>query len=176
MWSDLRMCESLAVTPNSCGKISPILRTKYGKDRNSVTNPSGPLILESNRPKKKQPLRKLTQAQVDEAVKRYEGGESLQMIAPDYKVSRQSMWDLLRRRTLMRPQKRRGEDNHFWRGGTGASDWAQNQVETAIQQGKMKKKTACEECGATGQFKDGRTKIQAHHPDYNEPLEVMWLC
>jgi len=39
------MCESLAVTPNSCGKISPTLRTKYGKDWNSVTNPSGPLVL-----------------------------------------------------------------------------------------------------------------------------------
>ena len=86
------------------------------------------------------------------------------------------MWDLLRRRTKMRPQKRAGKANHFYRGGAKASDKAQNLLETAIKQGAIERKTHCEECGDTGEFKDGRSKIQAHHDDYNKPLQVRWLC
>lgn len=35
----------------------------------------------------------------------------------------------------------------------------------------------CERCGAEDLFgADGRTLIQAHHPNYENPLEVRWLC
>jgi len=86
------------------------------------------------------------------------------------------MWDLMKRRTTLRPQKRKSKDNHFYRGGSRADDAAQNLVETAISQGLLKRKARCEECGDTGTFKDGRTKIQAHHDDYNKPLDVRWMC
>ena len=34
----------------------------------------------------------------------------------------------------------------------------------------------CEHCEASYRFKGGRRAIQAHHPDYNKPLDVVWLC
>ncbi len=121
-------------------------------------------------------LKKLTPEQAEECVRMYESGMSLAPIAGYFGVSRQAMWDLIRRRTEMRTQKRYGTDNHFYRDGKRADDIAQNLVETAIQQGVVQRKTHCEECGSTGTFKDGRTSIQAHHDDYNKPLDVRWLC
>jgi site-specific DNA-cytosine methylase len=121
-------------------------------------------------------LKKLTPEQAEECVKMYDAGLSLQPIAEYFNVTRQSMWDLLRRRTTMRPQKRYGKDNHFYRGGAVSDDHAQNVVEYALQQGVLTRPEKCEECGSDGKFKDGRTSIQAHHCDYNKPLEVMWLC
>jgi predicted DNA-binding protein YlxM (UPF0122 family) len=121
-------------------------------------------------------LKKLTQGQVVECVAMYESGLSLAPIALYFGVSRQAMWDLLRRRTKMRSKLRFGRDNHFYRDGLRADDQAQNLVETAIQQGVIQRKTACESCGSTKYFKDGRSGIQAHHDDYNKPLDVRWLC
>lgn len=121
-------------------------------------------------------LKKLTKEQAAESVRMYESGLSLAPIAKYFGVSRQAMWDLLRRRTTLRPQRREGEDSHFHRGGSRADAEAHNLVETAISQGVLQRKTHCEECGSTGAFRDGRTKIQAHHDDYNKPLSVRWLC
>ena len=50
-----------------------------------------------------------------------------------------------------------------------------NAVES-YEDGKIERKYACEKCEANVVFADGRTGIQAHHCDYNKPLEVMWLC
>lgn len=44
---------------------------------------------------------------------------------------------------------------------------ATTMVSNAIKAGKMERKP-CEVCGAE--------KVEAHHPDYTKPLEVMWLC
>lgn len=122
-------------------------------------------------------LKKLTQAQVDEAVRMYESGMSLAPIATFYGVSRQSMWDLLRRRVELRPRERHGADNHFWRGGSKADDRAQNLAEQAIKDGVMTPQDTCEACGETPEpMRDGRRSVQAHHDDYNKPLEVRWLC
>lgn len=120
-------------------------------------------------------LKKLTKAQADQCVKMYDAGLALAPIAEYFGVSRQAMWDLLRRRTTMRPQKRYGTQNHFYRGGKTADDIAHNLVETAIQQGVIVP-APCEVCGKTGTMRDGRRDVQAHHDDYNKPLEVRWLC
>ena len=114
--------------------------------------------------------------QYNEAVKMYEAGMSVQDVAEFFGVTRQSMWMSLKRRGCkFRSNLRFGEENHFHR-GTKASDKAQNLLESAIKKGVVVRKTHCEECGETGVFKDGRTKVQAHHPDYSKPLDVMWLC
>lgn len=112
----------------------------------------------------------------DDAVKMYEIGYSVEDIGLYYGVTRQSMWKWLKRRGVsFRDNKRYGEENHFHR-GTNANDHAQNVLEKAIQKGIVKRKNYCECCGTSYVFKDGRTAIQAHHCDYNKPLEVMWLC
>lgn len=121
-------------------------------------------------------LKKLTPEQAEECVRMYDSGLSLAPIAEYFGVSRQAMHDLLKRRTTMRPQKRYGKDNHFHRGGSKADDPAQNLVETALEQGALQRPDACEECGDSGTMRDGRSKIQAHHDDYNKPLDVRWLC
>jgi hypothetical protein len=41
-------------------------------------------------------------------------------------------------------------------------------VELAINRGDLEKKP-CSVCGSG-------LKIQAHHPDYSKPLDVVWLC
>ncbi len=40
-------------------------------------------------------------------------------------------------------------------------------VGTAVRKGKLLR-LPCSVCG--------KTKVQGHHPDYNKPLEVVWLC
>lgn len=110
------------------------------------------------------------------AVAMYNDGSSVQIVADHFKVSRQAMWDVLRKRTTMRSNRRSGSDNPFYRGGITEDDYAQNLVEQALKDGTLLRPDCCEECGKSGIFKDGRTAIQAHHPDYNKPLQVMWLC
>ena len=85
------------------------------------------------------------------------------------------MWDLLTRRIKLRPQKRYGKDNHFYT-GTKANDKTQNILEYALTKGIMERPENCSSCGKTYKFKNGRNAIQAHHCDYNKPLEVEWLC
>lgn len=121
-------------------------------------------------------LKKLTPTQAEECVRMYQSGLSLAPIADYFGVSRQAMWDLLRRRIEMRPQKRSARDSHFYRGGPTEDDQAQNLLETAIQQVVIERQYVCEACSASGTMADGRTEVQAHHCDYNKPLEVMWLC
>jgi hypothetical protein len=122
--------------------------------------------------------RKLTDEQVASAVRMYRDLEmSLQQVAEYFEVSRQAMWDLLRRRIPLRPQQRTGSDNHFWRGGPRADNRAHDITENAIEKGLLVRPDRCQECGGDGRaFRDGRHPIQAHHCDYNKPLEVMWLC
>ena len=113
----------------------------------------------------------------DEVVKMYEQGLSIQNIADFYKTSRQSMWQILKTRGCkFRDNLKFGKQNHFYRGGEIASDLSHNILEHAIEVGKIIRILKCEKCGSVNKFKDGRTAIQAHHINYNEPLKVMWLC
>jgi predicted DNA-binding protein YlxM (UPF0122 family) len=121
-------------------------------------------------------LKKLTKEQAEESVRMYEAGLSLGQIGAYWGVSRQAMWSLLKRRTTIRSQKRYGEENHFYRGGTKADKQAQDILEAAIKSGRVQRKVVCEQCGSSGFFKDGRNKVQAHHCDYNKPMDATWLC
>lgn len=44
---------------------------------------------------------------------------------------------------------------------------ARQKTRLAVLSGKLEKKP-CESCG--------EIKVEAHHPDYSKPLEVIWLC
>ncbi len=46
---------------------------------------------------------------------------------------------------------------------------AQNAVSNAIRDGKLIRPSVCESCPYEG-------FIEAHHEDYNKPLDVCWLC
>lgn len=121
-------------------------------------------------------LKKLTEQQVLESISMYQKGLSLGAVAEYFCVSRQAMWDLLRRRIKLRGNKKYGLENHFYRGGKRAEDNAQNMLEYAIRKKIIERKNICEHCGDSGFMVDGRNKVQAHHCDYNKPLDVMWLC
>lgn len=43
-------------------------------------------------------------------------------------------------------------------------------VYRAVKRGDLIRPEACEFCG------DEHSRIEGHHPDYNEPLRVLWLC
>jgi len=111
----------------------------------------------------------------DEAARMYDAGMSVQNVADFYGVTRQSMWKSLKRRTTLRPQLRFGADNHFTREGVTPKDRAHNLCEQAMKR-RVIVAQPCEVCGFAGKAKDGRNLVQAHHDDYNKPLEVRWLC
>jgi len=120
-------------------------------------------------------LKKLRECDVEEAIKMYQGGYSLGDLGKRYSVSRQSMWDLLRRRIDLRSKLRFGEDNNFYRGGIFSDKKVHHITEKAILKGKLTPEP-CEECGEYNFMKDGRVSVQAHHNDYNKPLTIKWLC
>ncbi len=45
-----------------------------------------------------------------------------------------------------------------------------NDLNNAVRDGVVLKPTACSSCGITD------VKIHGHHPDYTQPLAVIWLC
>ena len=120
-------------------------------------------------------LVKLTKEQAEQCVEMYDRGMPLVQIAKYFKVTRQSMWSLVRRRTTMRPQHPQGKANHFYR-GTRIDQRARHTVERAILRGIISRQDKCEQCGLGGKRKNGAALIYAHHDDYNKPLEVRWLC
>lgn len=114
---------------------------------------------------------------LDQAAIMYQNGFSIGEIGHHYGVTRQSMYASLKRRgVVFRDKLKYGEDNHFYRGGFRAVDRVHNLTETAIQRGFLVTPKVCQQCNFDGVFQDGRTAIQAHHCDYNKPMDVMWLC
>lgn len=114
----------------------------------------------------------------NDAVSLYERGMSIQECADFYGITRQAMHKILGRRGCQfRPQLKYAEENHFNRGGeTAGRKRAGHILEQAIKKGVVIQKNECEKCHATKTFSDGRSGIQAHHADYNKPLDVEWLC
>lgn len=114
---------------------------------------------------------------LDEAAKMYEAGLSIGEISKYYGVSRQSLYQCLKLRGVnFRSQTRTGKENHFYRGGSIGDKRSTHLVERAIAKGLLIRPDKCQECNQSSEFKDGRPSIQAHHDDYNKPLDVRWLC
>jgi len=54
---------------------------------------------------------------------------------------------------------------------------AHNLVNGAVERGALVRPSACSECGvAPPPRRDGGAQVEAHHDDYNRPLDVRWLC
>jgi hypothetical protein len=50
-------------------------------------------------------------------------------------------------------------------------------VRSALKNGVLVRPDTCQKCGDKPQkASDGRSKIHAHHHDYDKPLDVEWLC
>lgn len=56
-------------------------------------------------------------------------------------------------------------------------DAAYRLVRNAIKRGELVRPSACQRCGCVpAPTSDGRAAIQAHHHDYDKPLDVEWIC
>jgi len=54
---------------------------------------------------------------------------------------------------------------------------AQSALQDKVRRGIVQRPATCERCGTVpAPGHDGRSSVQAHHPDYSRPLEVVWLC
>lgn len=68
----------------------------------------------------------------------------------------------------------KGKESHIksvqiWKKANSNKVLAYKTVERAIKNGALVPKDKCEVCGS-------KHKIEAHHPDYRKPLQVIWLC
>jgi hypothetical protein len=112
----------------------------------------------------------------DSAVAMYQSGLSIEDVALFHDLSRQAMHAALKRRgVIFRSNLRFGPDNHFFKDAPECDERVRAIVTKAIARGRLIQKP-CETCGDNSKQKDGRSAIQAHHDDYNKPLEVRWLC
>lgn len=60
------------------------------------------------------------------------------------------------------------EHGHEYRQRTAPKIAARYELNKAVKRGEIERQP-CEECGTTEQ-------VQAHHEDYDKPLDVRWLC
>ena len=69
---------------------------------------------------------------------------------------------------------RRGHSR--WRGDP-AKKKARDILWQHVRSGRLERPLACERCGEIPprDFR-GCSQVEAHHPDYSEPLLVEWLC
>lgn len=89
-------------------------------------------------------------------------------------------YDRLRGRTEKRKKKcREYAAKHPQKMRAGQERWLVNNIErrrvhiklgSAVRSGRIVRASKCSECGKVG----GR--IEAHHPDYSRPFDVIWLC
>lgn len=109
----------------------------------------------------------------------YESGMSIADVAFAHEVTRQAMWAILQRRGVkFRSHLRNGQENHFFihgRGYTKRQKRAVLLVAKAVKRGRLIPQP-CEVCGFSGFCSDGRRAVHAHHDNYDEPLNVRWLC
>lgn len=76
-----------------------------------------------------------------------------------------------RERERERSRKKWRERHHLWSSSSRSSEVG-DEVKNAVRRGDLVPASRCEDCGHD--FSEFRR--EAHHPDYDEPLEVEWLC
>jgi hypothetical protein len=67
--------------------------------------------------------------------------------------------------------------NKKWKLNNPEKQHAQGVVKWLLESGQIVKPSTCSRCGtAEKKGRDGRSLLQAHHPDYSKPKEVVWVC
>lgn len=66
-------------------------------------------------------------------------------------------------------EKEHTKNNKKWRENNPQKVKAHSIVNEAIKSGKLKKPLKCSKC-------NHKKDVQAHHEDYNKPLDIIWLC
>ena len=67
----------------------------------------------------------------------------------------------------MEPAKKKHQRQEQWKKRNPKKWWAHRATRSAIKSGLLVKRP-CEHCG--------EPESEAHHPDYDRPLHVVWLC
>jgi len=151
---------------------------RYSDIRNITVDNYGNLLYISEKGDMQMGKKKLSK--YDNAIELYESGMSIQDCAEFYEISRQAMHKILHRRGCkFRSNLRYGLENHFHRGSypdNTKRKRVQHITEKAIKKGILIRPVKCSQCKGTQEYSDGRNGIQAHHCDYNKPLNVLWLC
>jgi len=113
---------------------------------------------------------------IDEAARLYEQGKNLFELQDIFKVAHQNIYVQLKKMGVRFRGIPKGEDSSMYRGGSRADRTVVSKVAHAIRRGELVRPDVCSECDDSGTFKDGKSKVEAHHDDYNYPLAVRWLC
>lgn len=151
---------------------------RYGDIKNVTVDNYGNLLYISEKGDVIMGAKKLQK--YDNCVTLYDSGLSIQECAEYYEISRQAMHKILKRRScVFRDNIKHKSDNHFFRGAYPDNTKkvrVHHITEKAIKKGILIQPAICSNCSGVQTYKDGRNGIQAHHKDYDKPLEVVWLC
>lgn len=114
---------------------------------------------------------KMTKEQKAEAIEMLKNGASQNSVAQFYDVTRQYIHNICVKHGLIKKKI------HIIRSSEHCSlrDRIGTFIRTAIAKGILIPEP-CEICGVFGKDERGRRKVDAHHDDYNKPLNVRWLC
>ena len=125
---------------------------------------------------------KLTPEQRDEVARLYISGRSMGSLAMEFEVDIKSIKGiLLARKVEIRPlppkKPKVPKKIHQYNFTTMRHDEkALRAVERAIRKKILIRPEHCVECGQAKKKRNGLSDINAHHDDYNKPLDVRWLC
>ncbi len=86
-----------------------------------------------------------------------------------WRADNQERCDFLNARRYKRNREEIIRKNGEWDKQNPLARYVRNAVCLALKSGKIEKPTTCSLCD-----KDG--DLQAHHKDYQLPLDVIWLC
>ena len=99
----------------------------------------------------------------------YEQRPSAKILRKKYRQSKEGRAARKRYRTSAKGKtsRQRESANYYPKIRDGIKRRARSKVAQAVKTGKLQKHP-CIKCGDV--------ETQAHHPDYSQPLEVVWLC
>ena len=120
---------------------------------------------------------KMDEKLLDMVAESYNGGNSIFTCSGQYGIGVHVIRKILvSKKIKTRGTGKSGRENNFYRGGiVSGGESARILAYSAIRKCILQRKP-CEVCGAFGVDEKGKNIINAHHDDYNKPIDVRWLC